>query len=185
MDAEVGRRRVITKLFLIVLLGDSISKDPAWPVRVERSGVVRIRNLSEGGASARSWAEVDDYGHFSPWGTTWGMIALGTNDGYRRSQRTLFDFYFDLLTISNRMLEAGAPRVILLLMPTETARPASHAKRRQFNALQAVMCQYIAEFVCIDISDMPMKFFNNQNPHPTFLGQRWIAGRVKQSIEAL
>lgn len=173
----------MTRLLLIVLLGDSISTDPGWPSRIERSRIVEIRNLSEGGASARSWAEVEDYGQFSPWGTTWGMIALGTNDGYRRSHRTVFDFYFDLLTISNRMFAAGAPRVILLLMPTETGRPASHYKRRQFNALQAVMCEFIAEFVCIDVSDMPMRFFNNQNPHPTFLGNRWIANRVGSEIK--
>lgn len=165
----------------IVLVGDSISLGSGWVPRVRASGVVQITNLSERGSSAQSWAlEPVIPPSFYKAPRTWGMIALGVNDAYRR--RTVLDFYFDLATISDGMLAAGADRVILLLMPAESGRPRTHYVRNQFNALQAVMCKWLRAFVCIDASDMPFRYFNNFNVHPSWYGQRWLAVRIESTI---
>ena len=184
----------------IVLVGDSIStgnifamrSSPTdyaygWPARVKAARVVRLVNLSIGGATAKNWALEPALSiHYRTPLVTWGMIALGGNDAYTR---TVFQFYADLLTISDKMFDAGAQRVVLLLMPTANGLPATAYVRRQYNALQAAMCEWLDEFVCIDASDMPLGFFPPvlflglaHDVHPTPAGHVWLAERVLREV---
>lgn len=182
----------------IVVVGDSISapgfdptetRDHGWAELIKVDGQVNVVNLSVGGASA--WTMAQQPAHWPIWYSvgagyeTYGLIALGTNDGFW--QRTQIQFGLDVATIGGAMLTAGASKVILLKMPTATWAPHSHPFRVQYNTLLAATCAASDAFGCIDVSDMPLSYFPalspwDHSPHPNAAGQAWLASAILDEI---
>lgn len=200
----------------IVVIGDSIAYgtfDPgvepgrAWPEHVKFETLVdsrppiRVVNLSQGGASALTWAQQPAIPlYFSrPFVPTIALIALGVNDAI--GGRHWVDFGNDIARIALTWHAAGSDRVALLLLPPAPAQnEAQVALRREYNEVQRGLCDSetvcedgeCVDVVCIDISDLPLSFFPPLVPgtggtvpiHPTALGQSWISVLVRSELRS-
>jgi len=204
----------------IVVIGDSIAYgqfDPgvepgrAWPEHVKFETLVqghpiRVVNLSQGGASAFTWAQepaLSIYYNHPQLPDTYALIALGVNDAI--GGRHWVDFGRDIATIALNAHEAGSEKVILVLMPTENgATPAQARLRRDYNVVQRLLCDSetvcrdgeCVELLCIDLSWIPLQlifpvdsspaFYSDGSylTHPTAIGQAWIGVLVRAELRS-